>query len=63
MLPALVPVEGFENEASVDPRYNSLNVTAGEQIIGVEIVGTEPSAPVEQLELEKDVARAALEGI
>ena len=63
MLPALVPVEGFENEASVDPRYNSLNVTAGEQIIGVEIVGTEPSAPVEQLELKKDVARAALEGI
>src|SRR4029079_3130561 len=28
-LPELVPVEGFGNEANVDPRYNSLNVTAG----------------------------------
>ena len=56
-LPELVPVEGFEEEANVDPRYNSLNVTAGERIISVEIVGTEPSDPEEQLELEKDVAR------
>jgi hypothetical protein len=62
-LPELVPVEGFEDEANVDPRYNSLNVTAGERIISVEIVGTEPSDPEEQLELEKDVARAALERV
>ena len=39
-LPELVPLEGFEDEANVDPRYNSLNVTAGERIISVEIVGT-----------------------
>jgi hypothetical protein len=62
-LPELVPVKGFEDEANVDPRYNSLNVTAGERIISVEIVGTEPSAPEKQLELEKDVARAALERV
>ena len=62
-LPELVLVEGFEDEANVDPRYNSLNVTAGERIISVEIVGTEPSAPEEQLQLEKDVARAALERV
>jgi hypothetical protein len=62
-LPELVPVEGFGNEANVDPRYNSLNVTAGGRIISVEIVGTEPSDPEEQLELEKDVARAALESV
>ena len=62
-LPELVPVEGFGNEANVDPRYNSLNVTAGGRIISVEIVGTEPSDPEGQLELEKDVARAALESV
>jgi len=62
-LPELVTVEGFENEANVDPRYNSLNVAAGERIVSVEIVGTEPSDPEEQLELEKDVARAALERV
>jgi len=62
-LPELVTVEGFGNEANVDPRYNSLNVVAGERIVSVEIVGTEPSAPVKQLELEKDVARAALERV
>ncbi len=62
-LPELIPVEGFQDEANVDPRYNSLNVVAGERIISVEIVGTEPSDPEEQLELEKDVARAALERI
>jgi len=56
----LVPVEGFGNEANIDPRYNSLNVTVGGQIISVEIVGTEPSDPEAQLELEKDAARAAL---
>ena len=59
-LPELVPVEGFGNEANIDPRYNSLNVTVGGQIISVEIVGTEPSDPEAQLELEKDAARAAL---
>jgi hypothetical protein len=41
----LIPVEGFVNEASTDPRYNSLNVTACGRIISVEIVGTEPSDP------------------
>lgn len=59
----MVPVEGFDDEANVEPRYNSLSVTAGERIITVEIVGTEPSDPEEQLELEKDVARAALERV
>lgn len=62
-LPELVPVEGFEEEANVDPRYNSLNVMAAGRIVSVEIVGTEPSAPEEQLKLEKDVARAALERV
>ena len=62
-LPELVTVEGFGNEANVDPRYNSLNVVAGERIVSVEIVGTEPSDPEEQLELEKDVARAALKRV
>ena len=62
-LPELVPVEGFENEANVDPRYNSLNVTAGGRVISIEIVGTEPSDPEEQLELEKDAARAALDSL
>jgi hypothetical protein len=62
-LPELVTVEGFGNEANVDPRYNSLNVVAGERIVSVEIVGTEPSDPEEQVELEKDVARAALERV
>ena len=62
-LPELVTVKGFETEANVDPRYNSLNVVAGERIVSVEIVGTEPSDPEDQLELEKDVARAALERV
>ena len=62
-LPKLVTAGGFDGEANIDPRYNSLNVTAGDQIVSVEIVGTEPSDPEEQLELEKDVARAALERV
>ena len=62
-LPELVPVEGFEDQANVDPRYNILNVKAGERIITVEIVGTGPSDPEKQLELEKNVARAALERV
>ena len=62
-LPKLVTAGGFDGEANIDPRYNSLNVTAGDQIVSVEIVGTEPSDPEEQLELEQDVARAALERV
>ena len=63
MLPALVPVEGFENEANVDPRYNSLNVTAGERIIGVEIVGTEPSVPKSSSNSRRTSHGPRLEGI
>jgi hypothetical protein len=62
-LPELLPVEGFGKEANIDPRYNSLNVTAGGRIISVEIVGTEPSDPEKQLELEKETAQAALESL
>jgi hypothetical protein len=62
MLPELVAVDGFEGEANVDPRYNSLNVTSAGRIVSVEIVGAEPSDPAE-LELEKEIARAALAGL
>ena len=60
-LPKLVDVDGFDGEANIDPRYNSLNVTSGERIVSIEIVGTEPSDPDAQIELEKEIARAALE--
>jgi hypothetical protein len=59
-LPPLDPLEGFDGEANVDPRYNSLNVTAGERIVSVEVVGVEPSDPAEQVELEKRIAQAAI---
>ena len=62
-LPALRPVGGFDGQANVDPRYNSLNVTAGDRIISVEIVAAEPSDPTAQLDLEKRIAQAALEAL
>ena len=58
LLPPLEPVSGFDDAATVDPRYNSLNVTAGDSIVSVELLGTEPAAPGEQLEVEKQSARA-----
>ena len=62
-LPPLEPVEGFDGAANVDPRYNSLNVTAGDRIVSVEIVGREPSDPDDQLDLEKRIARAAVDAL
>jgi hypothetical protein len=63
LLPKLVAVTGFDAEANVDPRYNSLNVTSGNKIVSVEIESPELSSPGEQLELEKSIARAALENL
>jgi hypothetical protein len=60
-LPKLVAVEGFDGEANIDPRHNSLNVTSGGRIVSVEIVGAELSDPDAQIELEREIARAALE--
>jgi hypothetical protein len=60
-LPELVALDGFDGEANVDPRYNSLNVTSAGRIVSVEIVGAEPSDPAEQLELERQIAGAAVE--
>jgi hypothetical protein len=60
-LPELVAVDGFEGEANIDPRYNSLNVTSGGRIVSVEIVSAEPSDPTAQIELEREIARAAVE--
>ena len=60
LLPPLEPVSGFDGEATVDPRYNSLNVVSGDEVVSVEILGAEPSDPGEQLELEKRIARAAV---
>jgi len=62
-LPPLQPVEGFDGDANVDPRYNSLNVSAGDQIVSVEVVGREPSDPADQLDLERQIARAALDSL
>jgi hypothetical protein len=62
-LPRLDPLEGFDGEANVDPRYNSVNVTVGERVVGVQIVSPEPSDLADQLELEKRIARAALESL
>ena len=59
-LPPLEPVSGFDGEANVDPRYNSLNVVSGDEVVSVEILGAEPSDPGEQLELEKRIADAAV---
>jgi hypothetical protein len=60
LLPPLEPVDGFDGKANVDPRYNSLNVIAGDLVVSVEILGTEPWAPAEQLALEKRIAGAAV---
>jgi hypothetical protein len=42
-------------------RVRSIGPSSRKTGPSVEIVGTEPSDPEEQLELEKDAARAALE--
>ena len=55
--------EQFDAEANVDPRYNSLNVTSGPRIVSVEVVGSEPSDADAQLDLEKEIARAALDAV
>jgi hypothetical protein len=60
-LPELVAVNGFDGEATIDPRYNSLNVTSGGRIVSIAIVGTEPSDPDAQIAVEGEIARAALE--
>jgi hypothetical protein len=59
-LPPLKPVSGFDGEATVDPRYNSLNVVAGSVVVSVQLLGGEPADPGEQLELEKRIARVAV---
>jgi hypothetical protein len=61
VLPKLVAVDGFDGNANIDRRYNSLNVTSGGRIVSVEIVGAEPSDADDQIELEREIARAALE--
>jgi hypothetical protein len=60
-LPPLEPADGFDGEATVDPRYNSLNVSAGDTVVSVQMVGAEPADPGEQLELETRIAQAAVE--
>jgi hypothetical protein len=60
LVPPLEPVSGFDDQATVDPRYNSLNVTAGDSVVSVQLLGTEPADPGEQVELEKQIARAAV---
>jgi hypothetical protein len=60
-LPVLRPVADFDGGATVDPRYNSLNVPAGDLIVSVELLGVEPGSTSAQLELEKTIARAALD--
>jgi hypothetical protein len=61
LLPPLEPTEGFGGKATVDPRYNSLNVTAGDTVVSVQLVGAEPSDPDAQLALEKRIAQAAVD--
>jgi hypothetical protein len=61
LLPQLEPTDGFGGKATVDPRYNSLNVTAGDTVVSVQLVGAEPSDPAEQLALEKRIAQAAVD--
>jgi hypothetical protein len=60
LLPPLEPVSGFDEEANVDPRYNSLNVVSGDDVVSVELLSLEPTDPGEQLEIEKRIARAAV---
>jgi hypothetical protein len=61
LLPELVPVDGFEGDASIDPRYNSLNVSAQGLVVSVELVGPAPADQEEQVDLETRIARGALE--
>jgi hypothetical protein len=63
LLPELVPVEGFDGQATIDPRHNSLNVSAEDLVVSVELVGTAPAGMDEQVALETRIARAALEQI
>jgi len=63
LLPELTPVEGFDGQANIDPRYNSLNVSAEDVVVSVEVVGTAPAGMDEQVELETRIARAALENL
>jgi hypothetical protein len=60
LLPPLKPVDGFDGKANVDPRYNSLNVIAGDLVVSVQVLGTEPADPAQQLAIEKRIAGAAL---
>lgn len=60
-LPELVAADGFDGEANIDPRYNSLNVTGEGLVVSVQLVGTAPTDPDEQVDLETRIARAALE--
>ena len=63
VLPDLVAITGFEQEANVDPRYNSLNVDVSGRIVSIQVVGSEPTDPAEQLELEQRIARAAVDAL
>jgi hypothetical protein len=60
LLPPLEPVDGVDGEANVDPRYNSLNVIAGDLVVSVQLLGTEPADPAEQLAIENRIAGAAV---
>jgi hypothetical protein len=60
LLPPLQPVSGLDEQAGVDPRYNSFNVIAGDLVVSVEILGSEPADPGEQLVIEKRIAKAAV---
>jgi hypothetical protein len=61
LLPPLEPTDGFGGKATVDPRYNSLNVIAGDTVVSVQLLDAEPSDPAEQLALEKRIAQAAVD--
>jgi hypothetical protein len=61
LLPPLEPADGFDGKATVDQRYNSLNVSAGDAVVSVQMVGTEPADPAEQVALETRIAQAAVE--
>ena len=53
-------MDGVDGEAKVDARYNSLNVIAGDLVVSVQLLGTEPADPAEQLAIEKRIAGAAV---
>lgn len=62
LLPPLQPVSGFEGTANVDPRYNSLNVTVGDEIVSV--LASSPALfadEAKQLDVERRIAQSALE--